>query len=141
MTNKKTYVLFSCFILIISFLIAIVNPISLLRFIDSWFIVSGLFTTFLLFKYILDQGGFDPFRYSWHRTKCHILFFLPRYWNNKNHELILMNHDGQEAHIEDFEDFVAFRKANAWKNMPILFATVLTHLTISVILSLLIYFI
>jgi hypothetical protein len=140
MTNKQTFSLMSGIILLITFLLAITHPLNWLRFVDSWFIVSGLLTTILLFKHILDRGGFDPFRYSWHKTKRHLFFFLPRNWQKKSNELILTNYEGEEEVIDDFEDFIAFRKANAWKNMPILFATVLTHLTISVILSLLIYF-
>jgi hypothetical protein len=123
---------FSLVIFGLTGLVMINHAFNLKRLIDSWFIISGLTTAVLLFKRLFDQGGFDTFLYSWHKTKSSILFFLPKYW--KAIEV------SDEHKMDTIDDYIIYRRDKSWKKLPILLITVLTHLTISVILSLLMYY-
>ena len=60
---------------------------SILNMINTLFLVSLFFFCIYCFKWILDQGTFYTFEYSWQKTKRYVLFFLPKYWpisNKKN---------------------------------------------------------
>ncbi len=140
MNIKKNFLVLSLFILGIAIMVTVFGEITYKRFIDSWFITSSLFTSVLLFKVVLDRGGFDVFRYSWHKTKKYVLFFLPKYWKSDEKDAGLINADGEKVKIDSIYDFVEYRKSKIWKNMPILLVTSFTHLAITIVLSLLIYF-
>jgi len=137
--NKDALIL-SLFILGISIIVMFTGKISYLRFVDSWFIISFLFTAIFLFKAILDRGALYIFRYSWHKTKRHILFFLPRYWKTEDNNVYLAGDDGEKIKIDDIYDYINYSKSRTWGNMNVLLFTSFAHLGISVVLSLLIYF-
>lgn len=129
MRKRNSFIILSLLILIVSFIFTLKIDITFRKFVDSYFIISGLITSLFLFKLIFDKGGFDVFRYSWHKTKRYILFFLPKYWNKDS-----------DDEIQSFDDFQNYRIEKAWDNLDILLVTSLIHLFLSIVLSLVIYF-
>ena len=57
---------------------------STINLINTLFLVSLFFFCVYGFKWIIDQGTFYTFEYSWQKTKRYVLFFLPKYWSIKD---------------------------------------------------------
>jgi len=130
MRKRNLFTFLSLIILFISTIFTLKIEITYRKFIDSYFIISGLSTSLFLFKLLLDKGAFDTFRYSWHKTRPYFFFFLPRY----NH------YDKNDDTIQTFDDYLIYKEKKIWKNLHVLILTSLFHLSISMIFSFSIYY-
>lgn len=96
-----------------------VSHFSLINMINTLFLVALLFFCIYCFKWILDQGAFYTFQYSWQKTKRYVLFFLPKYWPTKK------NIDKQNDYDEEtgkkifhtFEEFYEHKQASKWEDI------------------------
>ena len=98
--------------------------ISFKKYVDSYFIISALITSCLLFKLLLEKGLFNTLGYSWYKTKTYI---LPK-TQKKEQENIT------------FDEYMIYKENKRWKNLNILIYSSLFHLFFSTLLSLFIYF-
>ncbi|QVK17089.1 DUF3899 domain-containing protein [Mycoplasmatota bacterium] len=131
MSKRNLFIFLSLFILFISLVFTLKIEITLQKFVDSYFIISGLTSSLLLFKLLLDLGVFDTFRYSWHKTKKQVFFFVPKVW---------FKDDVNVGPIHTFDDFLNYKEKKKWRNLPILLFTSHVHLFIAMIFSLIIYY-
>jgi Domain of unknown function (DUF3899) len=129
---NRSFIGLTLFIFLLSSIIALLIDLTLKVVVDSWFIVSAMITCILIFKYILDRGAFDLFRYNWNKTKKFVFFFLPKYW--KRNEAYL-----DEEEFDTLDDFRDYREKRVWQNMNWLLITALIHLFLSIILSFVVY--
>ncbi|MGL4336302.1 MAG: DUF3899 domain-containing protein, partial [Turicibacter sp.] len=98
---------------------------TLFNFIDVLFLVSLLFFCIYCFKWIIDQGAFYTFQYSWQKSKKHILFFLPKYWgSSKNEPRSKEDEIDPQTGVKiyhSYEEFVAFKQSGKWDDLNQLF--------------------
>lgn len=124
MRKRKIFIFLSLFILFISTIFTLKIKISFKKYVDSYFIVSALITSCLLFKLLLEKGLFITLGYSWYKTKMYIL--------PKTQQKELKN--------ISFNDYLTHKESKKSKNLNILIYSSLFHLFLSTILSLFIYF-
>lgn len=131
MSKRNLFIFLSLFILFISLVFTLKIEITFRKFIDSYFIISGLTSSLFLFKLLLDLGVFDTFRYSWHKTKRHLFFFIPKYWSK---------HDENKDSIQTFDDYLDYKEKKKWRCLPVLILISHLHLLIAIFFSLIIYY-
>lgn len=92
---------------------------SLLSLINTLFITSLLFLCIYGFKWILDQGAFYTFEYSWQKTKRYVFFFLPKYWPSKRQVDKDNDYDQEtgEKIYHDFQEFYDYKQSKKWADI------------------------
>lgn len=114
---------------------------SLINIINTLFLVALLFFCIYCFKWILDQGAFYTFQYSWQKTKRYVLFFLPKYWPSKKNLNTSNDYDEEtgEKIFHSFEEFYEHKQSTKWTDinellLSSIFLVVLTTIVSFVIL-------
>lgn len=96
-----------------------ISHFSLINVINTLFLVGLLFFCIYCFKWILDQGAFYTFQYSWQKTKRYVLFFLPKYWPTKKNLDKQQDYDDEtgEKIFHTFEEFYEHKQATKWEDI------------------------
>ena len=121
----------------ITFLFLLRQGFSALQFTNTLFLVSLFFFCIYAFKWILDQGTFYTFQYSWQKTKRYVLFFLPKYWTTKDVKDKKNDYDEatREKIFHSFEEFYEYKQSKRWLDINQLLSSTLILLALSFILS------
>ena len=121
----------------LSALFVIWQGINLLTTINTLFLVSLFFFCVYCFKWLIDQGTFYTFQYSWQKTKRYVLFFLPKYWSLK-HATDMKNdyvEETGEKIYHDFQEFYEYKQSQKWEDLDQLLCSSLMMLLISFVLT------
>ena len=110
---------------------------SLLNIINTLFLVSLLFLCIYGFKWILDQGAFYTFEYSWQKTKKYVFFFLPKYWPSRKEVNKDNDYDQEtgEKIYHTFEEFYEHKQASKWEDLNQLFSSAIVMVILTLIIS------
>ena len=110
---------------------------SLLNIINTLFLVSLLFLCIYGFKWILDQGAFYTFEYSWQKTKQYVFFFLPKYWPSKKEVNKDNDYDLEtgEKIYHTFEEFYEHKQASKWEDLNQLFCSAIVMVILTLTIS------
>lgn len=113
---------------------------SLINIINTLFLVSLLFFCIYCFKWILDQGTFYTFQYSWQKTKRYVLFFLPKYWPTQKNIEKQNDYDEEtgEKIFHSFEEFYEHKQATKWGDINQLLLSSIALVILTTIISFLI---
>lgn len=119
------------------FLSKFLSHFSLLHWINTLFITSLLFLCIYGFKWILDQGAFYTFEYSWQKTKRYVFFFFPKYWPSRKQ--IDKNNDYDQETGEkiyhDFQEFYDYKQSKKWEDIHQLLASTIVMVILTLLSS------
>lgn len=107
------------------------NPINM---VNTLFLVALFFFCVYCFKWILDQGTFYTFEYSWQKTKRYVFFFLPKYWNSKQTKQDYGEETGEKIY-HTYEEFYEYKQTKKWEDINQLLCSTLIILAITFVLS------
>ena len=112
---------------------------TLVNSLNVSFLVSLLFLCVYGFKWLSDKGAYYTFQYSWQKNKRHVLFFLPKYWGSHKNDQINKDDDldletGEKIY-HTFESFVEYKQTTRWDNINQLFASAITIIILTIIIS------
>lgn len=110
---------------------------STINLINTLFLVSLFFFCVYGFKWIIDQGTFYTFEYSWQKTKRYVLFFLPKYWSIKDTKDRNNDYDEEtgEKIYHTFEEFYEYKQSQKWDDINQLLWSTIIILAFTFILS------
>ena len=107
---------------------------STINLINTLFLVSLFFFCVYGFKWIIDQGTFYTFEYSWQKTKRYVLFFLPKYWPTFNKKIDYDEQTGEKIY-HSFEEFYEYKQSQKWEDINQLLCSSIILIIFSFIVS------
>lgn len=114
-----------------------ISHFSVMNIINTLFLVALLFFCIYCFKWILDQGAFYTFEYSWQKTKRYVLFFLPKYWPTKENHSQKTDYDEETGQriFHTFEEFYEYKQNTKWTDINQLLLSSITLVVVTMMLS------
>lgn len=112
-----------------------ISHFSVMNIINTLFLVALLFFCIYCFKWILDQGAFYTFEYSWQKTKRYVLFFLPKYWSTKEDKRSDYDEETREKIFHTFEEFYEHKQNTKWIEINQLLLSSITIVVVTTMLS------